>query len=220
MTEDPLQVHDPRALTMVRVSGQDYPLVRQRNCKVCMSPYRLFIENELAMAKTYQAIIRQLEAADPDGDHPGWQTIRNHWLRSHVVEPARLKRQIMEDRANQMGMQIIEGESPIYDRQSLVEMLIHRGWEKVLNQEIDISMDHFLKLLDMQQKMATSDQDQIDQQVQQQAMIRMVQIMDKYIPAEVKQSYFRELKTDPILNAITTKAYSEETDVVSSEALD
>jgi hypothetical protein len=204
------------SMSMVRVGGHDYPMVSVHNCRTCQSPHRQFIENELIIGRSYSAIGRELQKM-PVGSlpHPSDEAIANHVRQGHLPTPASTRRQIVDRRAEQLGA-AIAGKDDLADYVVVNEMVVKRGFERLMSGEIEPSMGDLMQALQFQHKIESTSDEGYDIEAYQEAMFIHLEVARQHMPPEVFQRYGQALNRNPILKALAAKAAGR--DVVQGEA--
>lgn len=195
----------PSSMTMVRIGGAEYPLRSVGNCRTCQSPHRKFIENELLLGRSYAAIERSVADMPPGRlPHPSQEAISNHVKQGHMPAPAHTRRRIIDRRAEQLGA-AIAGEDDLVDYLVVNDMVIRRGYERLMSGEIEPGTNELLQAIALKHKIESTSQEGYDAEAYQEAMFAYLEVARKYIPAEMFQQYGRELSRHPILRAIAAK---------------
>lgn len=202
-----LPLEPPTSMTMVLIGGREYPLRSVPNCRTCQSPHRRFIENELLAGRSYKAIVRQLADLEDAGrlGHPSAEALSHHVKQGHLPNPVHTRRQIMEKRAEEIGAKI-EGSDSIIDHLTVNQMVIQRGFERLVAGEIEPSVSDLMSAIQFQQRVEETSEEGYDAEAYQNALFAYLEIAQKYIPPEVFNRYGRELSRHPIIQAIAGKA--------------
>lgn len=83
----------------VRVGGREYPLVSQRNCKVCCSPYRHRVEEQSVAGRTWRAIAADL----PEDAGLSPRNVSDHWRNEHLPVVAEATQVLAQEQAAERG---------------------------------------------------------------------------------------------------------------------
>lgn len=124
--------------TEEEIDGVTYSYKKESLCKVCALPddLRMFVDDLLLYPKTYQATLDtlspQLEARGiEDGKRPSYNSIRNHQKR-HMSPDKFMVREIVERRAEQEGLRILEGKDRLLTAKALYEVIVQKGWNQII----------------------------------------------------------------------------------------
>lgn len=115
-----------------RVGGREYPLKTNRQCKVCMSPHRFDIEDDLINGRTYRKIVESL----PEGHDLVVANVKNHYLNGHLPLEQAATRQIIEARAERVGKSIEDATQSLVDGLTLAEVVVQKTFEGIASGEI------------------------------------------------------------------------------------
>lgn len=201
----------PSSMTMVRIGYDDYPLVNSYNCRTCQSPHRAFIENQLILGRSYRAIRREVEKL-PVGalPHPSIGGLSSHVRNNHMPLPAQTRRRIIERRAEQVGT-ALQSEDDIVDYITVNEMILRRGWERMISGEIEPNMNDLAQAIAMRAKIEATSTEGYDTEVWQGTLMAYMEVAQRFIPPEVFQQYGRELSRHPIMKAIAARQEEQRT---------
>jgi hypothetical protein len=112
------------ALIMTRVGGREYPLATSPNCGVCNHPDRLFIEQQIIMARSYAQIVRALDMRDHGGPDISTPQIKRHIANEHMPMTAVIQRAIIDNQAQKIGRSIESEMGPLVDYVSAAELVV------------------------------------------------------------------------------------------------
>jgi hypothetical protein len=120
------------SIVMYRMGGREYPLRVAPNCKVCRSPHRFNIEQEIIAGRTYKTI----EMALPDDADLSSANIRAHYTNGHLPLDAEVSRRLLDARAAARGLDIERTADSLVDGAALAEITIQKTYEAVARGEV------------------------------------------------------------------------------------
>jgi hypothetical protein len=198
-------------MTMIRIGTDDYPLVSAYNCRTCQSQHRTFIENQLILGRSYRAIRREIEKLEVGVlPHPSIEGLSLHVRNGHMPMPAQTRRRIIERRAEQVGS-TLENEDDLVDYITVNEMILRRGWERMMSGEIEPNMNDLAQAIAMRAKIEATSTEGYDAEVWQGTLMAYMEVAQRFIPPEVFQQYGRELSKHPIMKAIAARQDDQRT---------
>lgn len=203
MTESPLG--RPGSVVMVEVNGQKYPMKTVSQCRTCMSPYRMEIEQAVLEQRSYQKIADAVADREPGTlPNPGYQSIREHVIRNHMPIGPTAERALVEARAKSIGRDIETYASGLADYVSVNQIIIQRGMDRLARGELKPSMSELMAAIRMQHSIETVSEDGVDAQAWQEALMAYMEVAQQFIPPEHFQSYGAALAQHPVLRAMMT----------------
>lgn len=120
------------------IDGQLYAYRREWRCMVCSADedIRKLIDTLLVYPKGYQEVLEIitpiLESRDiPVPRRPTYKSIRNHQKR-HLPFDKLAVREIVERRAKDRGISILEGKENILTAEAVLELIVQRGFESLV----------------------------------------------------------------------------------------
>lgn len=193
------------SLVMVRVGAHDYPLNTSRSCHTCQSPHRRFIENEIVLGRSYNAIARRL-ADLPTGefDHPPAQGMARHVREGHLPTPATVRREIIDIEAKRMGA-ALDGNESLVTHRVVNQTIIQRGFERLQAGEIDVSTSDLLQAIGAQQRIEATSTEGYEVEAMQDALLVYLELAQRFIPPEQMPQYGAAISKHPIIRALAAK---------------
>ncbi len=193
----------PGSVLMVEVNGQRYPMKRAPQCRTCMSPYRMEIEQAILEQHSYRKIAAAVEGREEGRlPHPSYQSIREHVNNGHMPIGPTAERALVESRAKQIGRDIEEHVSSLADYATVNEIIIQRGMERLARGELRPSMSELLAAIRMQHSIESTSEDGLDSAAWQQALVAYMEVAQQFIPQDLLQSYGAALAQHPVLRAL------------------
>ena len=194
-----------KSMTEVNVGGESFPLVTSPRCSTCQSPHRRWIENQLISGYSYPNIARDVAEMDTPAHKPipSAESIKSHVRTGHMVSPGAVRRHIIENRAESMGLQI-DGEHNLTTYLGVNDIVIQRGMERMLSGEIEPGMNDLLTAIrNRHQFEKDAGGDGIDNEAWQQTMMFFMSWVQNRIGPVQFQEWAGEWKRDPILASLT-----------------
>ena len=193
----------PGSVVMIEVNGQRYPMRTVQQCRTCMSPYRLEIEQAILEQRSYQKISDAVADREPGTlPNPGYQSIRDHVRKGHMPIGPTAERALVEARAEQIGRDIESYASGLADYRSVNQIIIQRGMDRLARGELKPSMSELLTAIRMEHSMETASDQGVDAQTWQEALLTYMEVAQAFIPPEHFQAYGQALAQNPILRGI------------------
>lgn len=193
----------PGSVTMVEVNGQRYPMKTVPQCRTCMSPYRLEIEQAVLEQRSYQKIADAVADREPGTlPNPGYQSIRDHVNKQHMPIGPTAERALVEARAQQIGRDIETYAAGLADYRSVNQIIIQRGMDRLARGELQPSMAELLTAIRQEHAMETASENGTTAEAYLDALVRYMEVAQSFIPPEQFQAYGQALARDPILRAL------------------
>jgi hypothetical protein len=188
---------------MVEVNGQKYPMKTIPQCRTCMSPYRLEIEQAILEQRSYQKIADAVADREQGSlPNPGYQSIRDHVNKGHMPIGPTAERALVEQRAKQIGRDIENYAAGLADYRSVNQIIIQRGMDRMARGELQPSMSELLTAIRLEHAMETATEDGVDAQAWQEALVAYMEVAQQFIPQELFPAYGQALSQHPVLRAL------------------
>lgn len=195
----------PGSVVSIEVNGRRYPMKTVQQCRTCMSPYRLEIEQAVLEQRSYQKISDAVADREPGTlPNPGYQSIRDHVNKGHMPIGPTAERALVEERAKQIGRDIETYAAGLADYVSVNQIIIQRGMDRLARGELKPSMSELLTAIRMQHSIETATDDGVDAQAWQEALVAYMEVAQAFIPQEHFQAYGAALAQHPVLRAMMT----------------
>lgn len=209
---------DGRSVVMYRVGGREYEMVRVANCKTCQSEYRAQIENMLLSSYGYAAIVRGL----PEDAGISTRSIASHVKGGHLPASAAVKRVVIEQHAQEIGLDIEGYETTLGNYitfarlgvQSIIEKMGEEGWTPDFKEAIQLA-----NILLKADQMAGEN---IDREIQIQAFILMREAILRFCTPEQAEAIGEFVQTHPLASSLygnAAKSLPATVDVESTEVV-
>ncbi len=206
----------PRSIVTYRVGGHEYPMTTNRQCKVCVSPYRMDIEEAIVHGRTYQKIIDSL----PEGNDLTRRNAQDHYLNGHMPLEVSATRQIVEKRAERIGKRIEDGAEALVDGITLLEVTVQKTFEGIANGSIKPDLADGVRAARILAQLGEyEDAGGVDQQAIIEAFMQYHETAQQVMAPEEFNRFGEMLDRNPVLKALASRFDGEEHEVVQSEAV-
>jgi len=193
----------PGSVLMVEVNGRKYPMKRVPQCRTCMSPYRMEIEQAILEQHSYSRIAAVVADREPGRlPNPSYQSIRDHVNNGHMPIGPTAERALVEERAKQIGRDIENHATSLANYATVNELIVQRGMERLARGELKPSMSELLTAIRMQHAIESSTEEGLDSAAWQQALVAYMEVAQQFIPIEHLQAYGAALAQHPVLRAL------------------
>lgn len=196
-----------------RVGGKNYPQTTIRNCKVCNSPYRSWIENQILYGYGWSMIARQLQAQDEENIIND-RNISGHYYNGHMPNTVSVRRKIMEERQAALGRTpefIEKTTTPILDPWSVTQIGMQMAFEKLQNGELELEAKDLIALtrlnVDIQERLAAN-----TDEINKQTVFAILKAAQERMDPEAFEDFMREIEDSSVMEtpALPTTTYEEE----------
>lgn len=195
----------PESVAMISVGGENFPMRSSATCHTCQSPHRMFIENQLVRGRGYAAIAREIAEMTPGPlPHPTARTLADHVKNGHLPSPALTRRRIIENRAQEIGVNIL-GEDDLIDHVSFARLTLQRTQERILKGEIDPSVADGLNAAKFLHQVEATSPEGYDHESYEVAFRIFFETAQNYMSGADFQAFTGALSRDPILQALAAK---------------
>jgi hypothetical protein len=195
----------PGSVVMVDVGGRQYPMRTVTQCRTCMSPHRLEIEQAILEQRSYASIANALLDRETGRlPHPGNQSIRDHVLKNHMPIGPTAERALVEERAQAIGRDIETYTAGLANYATVNEIIVQRGMERLARGELQPSMSELLTAIRMQHAIESTTEDGLDAAAWQEALVAYMEVAAQFIPQENLHAYGQALTRNPVLKAMMT----------------
>lgn len=195
----------PGSVVMVEIGGRKYPMKTASQCRTCMSPHRLEIEQAILEGRSYgkiAAVVAEREPGTPP--NPSYQSIRDHVNRGHMPIGPTADRALVEQRAKDIGRDIEQYAAGLADYRSVNQIIIQRGMDRLARGELRPSMSELLTAIRMEHAMESSTDQGVDAEAWQGALVAYMEVAQQFIPQDSLQAYGQALAQHPVLRAMMT----------------
>lgn len=187
----------PTSSVVYRVAGRTYPLKVVRNCVVCRSPYRIYIENALLKGHTYTSIADGL----PEDCRVKATHIGAHYRNRHMPLEEHARREIIERQAKQLNLSVVEGDR-VLTHHAFLQGLVGDVQERIATREIEPSIAEGLKAAALLERMQEVEDSEGELENFRTAIRILMQTARAVMDGDQYQVYSQRLLSDPTLSAM------------------
>jgi hypothetical protein len=170
-------------------------------CKVCSSPSRLVIEQEIANGRTYVGIIKSL----PEGHDLHPRNLKDHYGNGHMPLEVETLRTIIDQRARIRGKSIEDSNEALVDHVSLAQTVVQKTFEGIAAGELRPSIKDGIRAAALLHAVGLTE-DGSDQQDVVQAFVAYMEETRRLMPPEMWDQFGRNLAANSDLKALKAKA--------------
>ncbi len=190
------------------INGRRYPIKVHPHCPVCQSIHRPQIEQSIITGMTYSQVIR--EHVEPHDHHspkgaPTMENLTDHVRARHMPTPFSVQRDIIEQRAKELGKGIEDGEGLLTDSLAMFRSIATKGFEMMNEGIIAPTMADTIRALQLQQQaesMMINDPGADGVEAWRAALMEYMSIVQKFAPPEVFQQIAVAMHNSPVLRSI------------------
>lgn len=196
-------------LMLIKVGNRTYPAKHVKQCMTCRSKHRMEIERAVINGMPYAMIIK--EVVEPYADHsllgsPTLNSVMAHVNRGHMPIPFKVQRNIIENRASELGRSVEAGEKLLADSVAIQRTVIQRGFEMLNSGEISPTMNDLMKALQLQASLdADKGSSGVDEDVWRDGLIAYMEIVRHNVSADVFQRIGQEMAQSPVLQELASR---------------
>lgn len=197
-----------RSIITYRIGGREYPLKTNRQCKVCMSPYRFDIEEAIVAGRVYKKIVDSL----PEGHGLTIKNVQSHYYNDHMPLAVSTTREIVERRAQQVGKRIEDSIESLIDGMTLLDTVVQKTFEAVAAGEIKPELTDGIRAARILAALGEFDQSGLDQHAIVEAFTVYQEQAQSVMSPEQFAEFGRLLENSPVLRALAARYDGEEED--------
>jgi hypothetical protein len=149
--------------------------------------------------------------------------LRNHYMKGHLPVDAAIQRQLIEERAKEVGSRYEEMAGEFLDSYVAAKAILRKGYDRIVKDEIAPDVKETLAAAKMVQEIEDGSKKNLDAEAWSQAMTVYFQTAQEIMSDEMWRQFTSRLSTNPILRALTKKMAGEpdeeilDAEVVTSE---
>lgn len=196
---------DDSSMIQMLIGGILYDARKVKQCRVCNSPYRKFIEAEVIKGTYYTVIAGMLVGRDVGIlPHPTKWSLANHMKKGHAPVKHVVHRRLMERIQEESGDELNEEIGTLVNKVVLAHAVIGRAHERLVVGDIEPTLNdaaQFARLLDDFER--RYDASGITEAVWRDAVYAYMEILAPEIPPERREIVSRKLESNPTLLALT-----------------
>lgn len=210
----PVVGHNTSAV--VRVGGRNYrPQKSVRNCRVCQSPYRFDVDEELTAGRVYRKIVEGL----PEDANLSRDNIQRHFLNGHLSIESAVTRQIVETRAAELGKRIEDEVGSVIDGITLARTVVEKTFARIAAGEIEPDVREGLAAVKLLADYGEYDEGGTDMAAMTEAFMIYHDNAQAYMTPEQFEAFGQALERNPVLAALVAK-HEGRGDPVPGEAIE
>lgn len=191
------------SVAMYRVGGYEYPMVTVLTCKTCTAhpKVRVFIENALINSVPYAQIERSL----PDEYGVPWRSIRNHMDKLHMPLQQYIRRQIIEKRAIDIGLDVAHHDGTLVNYLSLGDSVIHEVYRRMMEGNIKPDMKDAVAFA----RLIKASEEKVGEELDQEIIYETFLVYQEAVRRNVDEETFRiiahEITSSPVIRGYIDK---------------
>jgi hypothetical protein len=228
MPEPSTEVTETRSsLVKVEIGGKTYDAAQIKQCHTCMHPARKEIEQRVLSGHSYRDIAQHYSGTEYSvGGEPRafpeleWMSIYTHFKRGHMPVEAAALRQIMDNRAEELGEHYEAETALLVDGYSFSRQVLQKTQEGLLAGDIKPSVSDGINAARLLREMDTDAGGNVDTEVWSQAMTRYFEVAQKIMPQDMWDRFAQALAVDPILLAIQKRLEAVADEPLDAEIVD
>lgn len=186
---------------IIRMGGKEYPVKRNRNCKVCNSDYRFDIEDGLITGSKYANIVADL----PEGHGLSARNVMDHYNNGHLPLDQTRVRAIEEAHAERMGRDIQQGAEDLVDGITLLKVVVQKTFERVARGEVTPELTDGVRAAAALGQLGEYDEGGADSQAMTEAFMIYMESAQEHMTAEQFEQFGESLDSNPVLKALSEK---------------
>lgn len=191
---------DRSSVASYRLGGKTYPLKTSTECFTCQSPFRASVERAILRGYSYRTISDHLPAdhAIPPRD------LAHHVKSGHMPLAESVKRVIIEERAKELGRDVVEFEGNLADHITLARMVASRSFERMIDGDEEPTIDQGLRAADILARLGLGEA-ALDQEAAMGAFMLCITHAQAVMDAEQWSRYISALADDPELGVLSDR---------------
>lgn len=190
-----------QSIVTYRIGGREYPVKTGRQCKVCQSPHRFEIEEEIVAGRTYAKIVDHL----PEGTDISPRNVKEHFNNGHMPLEVSATRQIVEARARRVGKRIEDSTESLIDGITLAEAVVQKTFEAIAKGELKPEVRDGLRAAKVLADLGIYDEGGVDQQAFIEAFMVYHEQAQAHMSPEQFEAFGQALDESPVLQALATR---------------
>jgi hypothetical protein len=224
VTGEVQQGPDKSRMVRLRIGGRVVQALKVNACKTCQHPARMQIEEGILFGDSYRALARQYSGVEYTVGREtkilpelNWQSIQRHYQRGHSPIDSSVVREILEDRATELGSGYEAAGARFIDHVATSKVILAMGHEGLVSGTLRPDVKDTLaaaKFLHEVEKTAKDDQ---NAEAWNAAMEVYFQVARELMPESLWNQFVIKLSTNPILLELSRKAAGEDSDVLEGE---
>lgn len=202
-----------QSVVTYRIGGREYPMKSQRNCRVCMSPYRFEVEKDLVAGRVYRRIVEGL----PEDAELSVHSVQRHFLNGHMPTEVSATRAIVENRAAELGKIIEDEVDSVIDGVTLARTVVEKTFQRIANGEIEPGVRDGLRAFKMLADYGEYDEGGADMMAITEAFMVYHENAQAFMTPEQFEAFGQALESSPVLKSLAAK-YEGRNETIQGEA--
>jgi hypothetical protein len=223
----PEVIADRTSLVQVQIGNVRYNARYHPNCNVCNHPARMEIEHQLLRGLSYRKIAATYSEVEYESQGRvltlpkiGPVAIKNHYTRGHLPVDTAVHRQLVEERAREVGSRYEEMATEFLDSYVAAKTILRKGYDRLVSGEITPDVKETLAAAKMVQEIEDGSKTNLDAEAWSQAMMVYFQTAQELMPEDMWRKFTSQLSTNPILRSLAKKMAGEpEDEVIDAEVV-
>jgi hypothetical protein len=194
----------PNSVVMLRVGNQSVPYKYVKTCHTCMSPHRAYIEQQVILGHSMRSLEREILDYDHGSVEPPDRRSISHHMKNHVPLTHARTMAVYEQRAEEISSTLEEATNSLVDHVTAARLIVQRGTERMLNNEIQPDVKDVLAAASALAKIEADHGGDggLDFQVFRTAFQTLLEITEQYLPINAREGWREAIKKDPVLNQL------------------
>lgn len=205
------------------IGGQEYFFKREPRCKVCKLPpsKRDFIDRMLVLGYTYAQIRKScVDPGQLNVPQVTYSSIRTHDQRHLQYENAAI-REFVRRRAEQDGMNYIEGTQRVLTGLALTDLVMSQTFDGIINGELKVTVNDGLRAVSLQESIKGEELKNFGVQLAYQQLGLIIEVVREELTPEQWHRVALKLQEEGmkrgLIQGATTKSFGTAEDVTDAE---
>lgn len=224
---NPEVIADRTSLVQVQIGNARYAARYSPVCNVCNHPARMEIEHQLLRGLSYRKIAMAYSEVEYETQGGvlmlpkiGAIAVKNHYMKGHLPVDAAVHRQLVEDRAREVGSRYEEMATEFLDSYVAAKAVLRKGYDRLVSGEITPDVKETLAAAKMVQEIEDGARTNLDAEAWSQAMTVYFQTAQEIMSDEMWRSFTSRLSTNPILRSLAKKIAGEaDSEIIDAEVV-
>jgi hypothetical protein len=197
-----------------RVGGREYPMRSNIRCNVCTHDRRVDIENGIIQGFGHKAVAKLIIPVPPDGAPEEELTqyqvavkrltlsIDHHISGGHLPIDHTIRRVALEERTRELGVIAAERDGTLVDDIGLLKEVQRRTYERIAMGEIEPEVKDGVAAAKITAAFRLIDANTDDDDIMRQALIHMMDSLQRLLPPELFDAALKDFRGDPLLRGL------------------
>lgn len=196
-----------KELDSLQKSGEIYQYKREPRCRICRneefnSPINKMLANGLTYAEI-ERVLAPMNRSLPPRQRVGYEQIRNHASKHFAINNAAqaVYRRNLEKRAEEAGVDFVNGVGTAVTPLALLDVLLQRGYENATDKNSQVPLELSVRAAEKLHDISERGQDERYERLQSQ-FYSMVQAVRQVVPEEYWEEIVRRTESSSEEKAI------------------